>query len=188
MKNLLDWTKALGVGGGAKSPTTATANPASDSDTVDTKALATILDMTPRRVQQLANEGLPSAGHNQWQVLPAIHWYISFLRSSQPQGTIRQEKYRLERAKADKAEIEVALMRGDQLDKATVMGDNAKILSTLRIKLLGLSGRMASQLANIDQPARIKALINNEVRATLNQVAQGLERFAVEEKDNNENA
>ena len=54
---------------------------------VDSKTIAALFDMTPRRVQQLTKEGVIAAvkegNANRYDLLPTIQRYIRYLRSEE---------------------------------------------------------------------------------------------------------
>jgi len=151
---------------------------------VSTEKLAAIMDLTPRRIQQLAKEGLPAgSGRGRWPLLECLHWYIRQLRLNKPEGTIKDERARLERAKADKVELEVAELKGGLISIEDANAAIQRILATLRLEMLGLPGRMAAQLATISNPARIKAIVDEEIRAALNRASEALAIYAGDETE-----
>ena len=44
--------------------------------------VARALNLTPRRVQQLRSEGLPSVGRGQYELGPCMAWYIRYLQAA----------------------------------------------------------------------------------------------------------
>lgn len=83
--------------------------------------IAKLFDLTPRRVQQLAAEGIiPKSGHNRYELVPAIKGYIKYLRGRAIAGDITgdegSDKKRLTKARADIAEMEAERLAGEVVD------------------------------------------------------------------------
>ena len=72
------------------------------SKTYNVETIAQILDLTPRRVQQFANEGyIPRASRGRYHLLPAVQGYIRYLRAGASDEDTSRD-YEKERA-ADQA-------------------------------------------------------------------------------------
>lgn len=55
---------------------------------VDVGTLASLLNLTPRRVQQLANEGvIPKAAHGRYPLVGAVRGYVTYLQAQAKGGT-----------------------------------------------------------------------------------------------------
>jgi len=90
-----------------------------DSPTVDVKTLSDLFGITPRRVQQLADEGeIPKAAHGEYLLWPSVQGYIRYLQNSNARKTKSEstERLRLTRAQADKIELELAVSSGRLVD------------------------------------------------------------------------
>src|SRR3972149_345185 len=84
--------------------------------------ISKLLDLTPRRVQHLANEGvIPRAEKGRYELVPAVRGYIRYLRdrSVGRDGVvipdIASERARLTREQADRVAMENAKARGELL-------------------------------------------------------------------------
>ena len=77
--------------------------------TAPIESLAKLLDLTPRRVQQLAKEGVipKPATRGQYDIIPSVVAYIRHLRAvaSGDGGDLLTEKTRLARKKKKKNEV-----------------------------------------------------------------------------------
>ncbi|MCW5319640.1 hypothetical protein D5039_00120 [Verminephrobacter aporrectodeae subsp. tuberculatae] len=107
---------------------------------VDT--VAKLLDMTPRRVQQLANEGIipKPKDRGQYEILPCVVGYIKHLRGliDGEGGDLVAEKTRLTRAQAEKAEIEAAMLKGEQVSLADAERSWSAMVLAFRNKILNV--------------------------------------------------
>src|SRR3972149_11838940 len=84
---------------------------------VDINRLAKILNVTPRRIHQLVQEGMPKVGRGQYPLIACIHWFIKFWQDraegriagwgiNQKKGGVIAAKERLTRTQADIAQID----------------------------------------------------------------------------------
>lgn len=151
---------------------------------VDVQAVAKALNLTPRRVQQLKAEGLPSVGRGQYELGPCMAWYIRYLQSvlerRGPNGNadtpdLIAEKTRLAREQGDKLEIDNAVKRGELVYASEVATAWSNHIADARVKLLGLPSKVAPQLINQDNANAIAARIRDEITAALTELAEGSE-------------
>lgn len=146
---------------------------------VGTDQLAAIVDLTPRRLQQLRGEGMPSRGRGKWPLMDCLRWYIRYLRDKNDVGpALVDEKLRTERLKADKLEVEIKQLKGELIAIETVAQEVLEIMVTLRGEFLGLPGRLAMQLSKIDKAAECKRVLADEIRLTLNRSSEKLHGLA----------
>src|SRR5918997_5815277 len=94
--------------------------------TYPAETIARLLDLTPRRVQQLVAEGvIPRAERGRYEVVPVVRAYVRYLReramaSEVGQDAFAQHRARLTKARADMAELEHAQMLRDLVPAAQV--------------------------------------------------------------------
>lgn len=83
--------------------------------TASVDTIAKLLDMTPRRVQQLANEGIipKPEDRGQYEIVPCVVGYIKHIKGmlNGEAGDLASEKTRLTKAQAEKTEIETARLK-----------------------------------------------------------------------------
>ena len=94
---------------------------------VDSKTIAALFDMTPRRVQQLTKEGVIAAvkegNANRYDLLPTIQRYIRYLtakangrepskKDSEIEGRRLEAEADLKRSKADVAALQLKKLEG----------------------------------------------------------------------------
>jgi phage terminase Nu1 subunit (DNA packaging protein) len=141
------------------------------------------LRMSTRRFQQLVDEGIVTRQvTNGYEVKMVVGEYIEHLRevaSGRSAGTLDKaaEDIRKVRAQADKAEMEVAEMRGD-LVPSDVIGTAWELFSTvIKNRITSLPSKAAPRVgaANVAQAER-------EIRACVNEVLSEIETINVEEQ------
>lgn len=139
-------------------------------DVMSLSEIADLLLLTPQRITQLVKEGMPRTDRNEYPLKPCVSFYIEYLRKQSTSGSIAQEKIKLYRAKAKKAELEVMA-----LENAIIPVDEAKqqffeLLTKIKTLFLDMPGKLAPVLAEKNS-AYIKAQIEKTILLTLNQIA-----------------
>src|SRR4030067_1573387 len=90
------------------------------AQTYPVAVISKLLDLTPRRVQHLANEGvIPRAERGRYELVPAVRGYIRYLRDrsigrdGEVSSDVASERARLTREQADRGAMENAKARGE---------------------------------------------------------------------------
>jgi len=124
------------------------------TNTQSLAVIARLLDLTERRVQQLAHDGVippaarTGAERGRYDLVGAVRGYVRYLRdqaTSSQSGIadLGTERARLVKAKADLAEMDAGSRRGDLLPAAEVEEAWIAVLARLRARLLVLPDRLA---------------------------------------------
>lgn len=141
--------------------------------------LAETLNLTPRRIQQLAAEGMPKMDTGAYDRDICLLWYLGYLqklatgRPTSDQAStaelLRIEQTRLAAEQADKLAIQNAELRSDLCRLSVWESELAGLLSEIRSAFL----RMPSKLAPIlDGPVNDrKRVIAAEIRQILGGLA-----------------
>lgn len=142
---------------------------------VSVSEIAKILMVTDRRIQQLAKEGyIPKTGHGKYELVSAIQGYIAYLKSQLEEVDLDGEygdltdsdgkhKTRLTKARADKAEIELAEIKGELARTDVILDIVAEEYATVRTNLQGVSSKCANKLLHQDNIAVITDIIEKEI-------------------------
>lgn len=141
-----------------------------------TKQLSECLELSTRRIQQLAEEGvLVRAQRGKYNAIESMKNYIRFLEERDAGNTgevdYYHEKALHEKAKREKAEIEVAALKGKMHkseDVAAVMND---MVASCRAKMLSLPTKVAPMVVGKNNVAVVRDLISREVKEALNELA-----------------
>lgn len=75
----------------------------------DVNTIAKVLNVTPRRIQQLAKEGLPTLGRGRYPLVPCVHWYVKYWQDRAESRVASGSGADLERARAKKTIAEASL-------------------------------------------------------------------------------
>lgn len=144
-------------------------------ETVSVQELAELLGLSPRRVQQLVADGvIPKAAHGSYDLGRSIRAYLKHLKgdglASVPKD-YTAERTRLVKAQADKAEMEVALQRGDLWNKDDVAAIWSDEILRCRSRLLVIPSKVAPVLAAISIPAEVQDVLKCEIYQALSELA-----------------
>ena len=153
-------------------------NAAAPTYPVDT--IAKLLLLTPRRVQQLTQEGIiPRAERGRYELAPAVQGYIRYLQDRHlgaegdegGDATMAAEKLKKLAAERQMKEMERDEMNGSLLHRDAVIKAYAGRITATRAKLLSLPKKLAPQLVDMADPVEVETLIKAEVYAALRELA-----------------
>lgn len=151
---------------------------------VSKQVIAKLFGVSIRRIDQLQAEGIIHGEGKplKFDLLPTIKAYIQYL-SDKAHGREKKEKdskaesekldaeARIKKAKAEVAELELKELRGKlhrAEDVEAIVTDSALLMRSM---LLALPGKLAVDLASIDNAAEIADRIKKEVYFILNRLA-----------------
>ena len=128
-----------------------------------TAVVASLFNLSERRVQQLAKEGVIEGrkvdGVYQFDLLPTVRKYIAYLSDKangrdQKNRKTEEEKLAaeadLKRAKADMAELQLKELRGQMHRSEDVEAITTDLVYTIRSMIIALPGRLAVDVAAVD--------------------------------------
>lgn len=140
-------------------------------------AIARLLMISERRVQQLCQEGvIPRAERGRYDLEAAVQGYISFLqarthRADDGEIDYHVEKARLTRAQADMAELQVARERGDVVSVAQIERNLAGVFAEVRANVRNVPGRVVSSLVGQTDERAIRQVLLAEIDQVLQALA-----------------
>lgn len=140
---------------------------------VTTKELSEILDLSPRRIQQLAKENaLVRASRGKYDLPSSIQAYIEYTNEPNPDELDKTEEETLwTRARRRKAELELNIMQGEvhkSEDVEKVMND---MLGSFRAQLLVLPGKLAPLLIMQNEVEVIKSIIKDYIYEAMEEMS-----------------
>lgn len=142
---------------------------------VSTQQISEILALSPRRIQQLTHEGaLFKVGHGKYDLRRSIKEYIdSQIEKVTPVDEIDNnvEQALLTRARREKTELEVKIIKGElhrSKDVEKVMND---MLGAFRARLLALPSKMAPQVLGETELPVIKDKLKLAVLEAMNELS-----------------
>ena len=136
------------------------------------------LGVTDRRVRQLRSDGVIDAlGRNKYDLAQALQGYINFLTGGSDSSKEVSTNYHAERAKLTetkrkKAEIELALMRGDVHEAEDIKTVISGMLMAFRSRLLALPTKMAPLLLAQTELTKIQDILRSGVYECLSELSE----------------
>lgn len=135
--------------------------------------IAKLFNLTERRVQQLAKDGvIPKANKGKYELVACVQGYIHYLqeramgKDSAPQDTYT-ERARLLKAQADKTELEVGTLKGKLLQIEQVESSWATMVTSCRSRLLTIPSKSAHQIAALNEPQEIERFLKRTIYEAL---------------------
>lgn len=152
---------------------------------VDSDVIAELFGVTPRRVQQLAKEGVitfsKQKGGNRYDQMMVAGEYIRHLsdkvnnKESKQDAKLERDKLqaeiRLKQSRARMSELHLNELEGKMHRSEDVEALTSDLTYTIRNMIDALPGRLAVDLADIQSPAEVSVRIQKEVRGIMRQLA-----------------
>lgn len=151
-----------------------------------TEIMAKLFELDPRRVQQLAKEGiLPAASQRPYKfdLLPTVKAYIRYLRDrangkeAKTADTVKVEADKLraeadlKQSKAKIAELQLKELEGKMHRSEDVEALTNDLVYTARSMIMALPGRLAMDVVQAGSANEASALIRTECYKILNELA-----------------
>lgn len=135
--------------------------------------IAKLLDLTPRRVNQLAAEGvIPKADRGRYELVPVVRAYVRYLREKAVKGDTHGDDYsthrtRLIKARADVMEMERAQMEASLIPAHDVQDAWTEVMAACRAKLLSIPTKTAPEAFAAKDLNDIKAILKDSIHEAL---------------------
>lgn len=151
-----------------------------DTTEVSTTELATILGLSARRIQQMAQDGtLPTIRRGSFELCKSVQRYISF----QGKDILSEEEEKLEKArrqsevtlKASKAQIaklEASELQGKMHRSEDVAAMTEDLIYTIRAALVALPGRLAVDVVTAETAAEVSEIIKKEIYKIMQELSE----------------
>lgn len=144
------------------------------------REVAEHLDLSTKRISELIRDGiLPSKmGRSPLNLDVCRIAYISYLRKlggynkRSGGGDIAEEKTRLTKFQADKAELEVNQLEGQLIPAQLVQDTWTDFVANVRAKLLGLPSRIAHQVIALETYPEAEQLIKENINDALSELGE----------------
>src|SRR5215469_7783064 len=150
---------------------------------VDLKQVSKALNVSERRVQQLAKEGLPKEDRGRYDLGKCMLWYIRYLQAAlEASGRrdsgdaefigAREERARLLRAEAELKEMELAKQRGQLVAIADVEQEYSNLAHAIKARIMAIPPRLAAEIVGETSRVMAQAKIEKYCKEALAQLAQ----------------
>lgn len=148
--------------------------------TVSLATLAKLFNLSERRIQQLARDGIiPKPERNgRYDLIGCVQGYVKYLQERavgrtdiEPQDTYI-ERARLLKAQADKTELEVKAMNGELIAADEVESLWSGLVASFRSRLLALPVRCAHKVMSLKTYQEIESTLRAHVFEALSELAR----------------
>lgn len=159
----------------------------SDGAGVPASQVADLLEITVRRVQQLAQEGVfPKSGRDSYPMVACVRAYVGYWRDRAEgrQATgLDAERKRERAAKAEMAELDLAERKGELIRAGVHREVLMDVFQEVRSSLLNLPVVVSPELVGLDSERAVVAILQPAVENCLSGLvakADEVERRALE--------
>lgn len=142
------------------------------------KILSELLDLTPRRIRQLRDEGiLKEYQKGYYRLKESLYGYIHYLRQqigeSEMAADLSTERAKLTKARREKAELEVRLRKSELHEAKAIEYIMTNALLNFKSKLLALPNKLTPLIINAkNDNIRISEIIRTGVNEALSELAE----------------
>ena len=139
------------------------------------EAIAKLLKLSERRVQQLAKDNIiPKAERGKYDLVSSVHGYIDFLKAKAGGDFTAEEvlknKNKLLKAKAEIAEIEKQRATGELIPKEEVKRTWLELIHKIKQKLLSIPNKVAPVVATVKNISEIKLILQDKLYEALYEI------------------
>ena len=152
-------------------------------------AIAKLLKLTERRVQQLAKDDIiPKAERGKYDLISSVHGYIDFLKAKAggdfTAEDVIKNKNKLMKAKAEIAEIEKMKATGELIPKEEVKSTWLELINKVKQKLLSIPNKIAPIIVAIKNTNEIKLILQDKIYEALYEISSDERSVEVSNKSN----
>lgn len=142
------------------------------------KEVATHLDMTSQRVHDLIKQGVLNKGNakNSMCVEESRKNYIRYLRTrakglQNASGDLNEEKTRLTKLQADKAELELNELEQSLVSVDRIADEWVNFVSNAKSKLLALPSKVSHRVQATESYAEAEKILKDAIHDALNELS-----------------
>ena len=140
------------------------------------QAIAKLLKLSERRIQQLAKENvIPKAERGKYDLVNSVHGYIDYLKAKAGGEFTAEEvlknKNKLLKAKAELAEIDKMKASGELIPKGEVKKSWLELVHKLKQKLLSIPNKVAPVVVTVKSINEIKLIIQDKIHEALYEIS-----------------
>ena len=149
------------------------------TQTYPVAVISKLLDLSPRRVYQLANEGvIPRAEKGRYELVPAVRVYIRYLRDraigvgALPEDAARACRARLIKAQAEAQEMENEKVRGELIPQIVVGRAWGEMAMAFRARSLSIPKKCAPQVVGVNSISEIEGILEQMIMEALDELSR----------------
>jgi phage terminase Nu1 subunit (DNA packaging protein) len=150
------------------------------AQTYPVAVICKLLDLTPRRIRQLVDEGvIQRAERGQYELVSSVRGYIRYLRDRAlvADGGLVDESARANRARLIKAQAEAQEMENARYRHEFVHNEDAawiieRVIVTLRAKVMTLKAKIPPKAFGCNRMAELEGIVEQECHDILREIAE----------------
>jgi len=140
------------------------------------QAIAKLLKLSERRIQQLAKEEIiPKAERGKYDLVGSVQGYIDYLKAKVGGDFTAEEvlknKNKLLKAKAELAEIEKMKATGELIPKEEVKRTWLELVQKVKQKLLSIPNKVAPVVVTVKSINEIKLILQDKIYEALYEIS-----------------
>jgi phage terminase Nu1 subunit (DNA packaging protein) len=150
--------------------------------TVGVGKVASALNLTEQRVQQLVKKGLPREARGRYDSVKYMLWYVRYLQGVLEKRSMPTpddgfsgecvERVRLLRAQADLREMELTSQRSSVIPVADYERTLAIVIQTTKARVMAIAPRAAIDVTGQKSRVMVQALIEKQCKEALSYLAK----------------
>lgn len=140
--------------------------------------IAKLFMISERRVQQLVKKGvIPKNEHGRYELVPTVQGYVRYLqeraigRTGMPED-YQQEKARLTKIQADKAELELNEITGSLVSSEEIALEWFQMITDCKTRLLTIPAKAAPVVATEMEAGVVQNIIDDLMREALEELTE----------------
>jgi phage terminase Nu1 subunit (DNA packaging protein) len=147
------------------------------AQTFPLETVSKLLDLTPRRVNQLVAEGvIPKAERGRYELVPVVRSYVRYLRDKAVKGDVHGDDYSTHRVRLMKVRADVMEMEKEQMENKLIPSEDvqsawSEVVSACRAKLLSIPTKTAPEVFAANDINDVKAILKETVNEALAELA-----------------
>lgn len=138
--------------------------------------IARLLNLTARRVQQLAKEGhIPQGRRGHYDLVPSVQGYCRYMQNlvaGQGDNAFQTARAAVARERAEALARENAIARGELIPRGEVVRGLQQALVYVRSKMLSIPTKAAAPVVLLETPAEVKDHLTTLVHDALDELSR----------------
>lgn len=144
-----------------------------DDALMSVKDAAALLNLTPRRLQQLVADGWIKKDGQRYGIVATVHGYLAFIKDEERNKTTKASDARLKAVRAENLELQVEEKKRNLIPMDEALSFASQLCGEIRSAFGALPTRFTRDL-------ELRKRLDDEVSKTMNRVAAKHEKLKVE--------
>ena len=143
-----------------------------------TKDLAHILGVSDAEVHYYVKQGMPKHAYGKYSIPDTVQWCLERFKQKVGGPDLEKARQELYETQTQKHQLEIAERRHQLVEYDEAAGVLYEVSQIIIASMDGLAPRLGGVLADMDNPAKIEHIIEDEIRACREQASKRISKFA----------